>query len=27
LRAKMDSAEETAAQLPCWLGPVRPIRL
>ena len=23
----MDSAEETAAQLPCWLGPVRPIRL
>ena len=23
----MDSAEETAAQLPCWLGPVHPIRL
>ena len=23
----MDSAEETVAQLPCWLGPVRPIRL
>ena len=27
MRAKMDSAEETAAQLPCWLGPVRPFRL
>ena len=27
MRAKMDSAEETAAQLPCWLGLVRPIRL